>query len=180
MSEEMKSVPTQEAQDNVAQNEQSSSSDSALLQEVMKYKSQRNEYRDQLAARDAKDKKVELKKLEEEGKFKEIITEQTSTIESMKSKLESQDVIVNNYKQQLITTLSSDKERQEYLATKPVDFLEELTKEKLSLNSQSVSNPSESLGAVRMKVSNKPWGEMTDAERRDFYTLKANEQVKGI
>ena len=98
----------------------------------------------------------------------------------MKSKLESQDVIVNNYKQQLITTLSSDKERQEYLATKPVDFLEELTKEKLSLNSQSVSNPSESLGAVRMKVSNKPWGEMTDAERWDFYTLKANEQVKGI
>ena len=174
----MKSVPTQEAQDNVAQNEQSSSSDSALLQEVMKYKSQRNEYRDQLAARDAKDKKVELKKLEEEGKFKEIITEQTSTIESMKSKLESQDVIVNNYKQQLITTLSSDKERQEYLATKPVDFLEELSKEKalVTQNLPNVPNPQESLGAVRNALQNKNYADMTEAERRAWHeqTFKQN------
>ena len=39
MSEETKSVPTQEAQDTVAKNAQSPSSDDGLLQELMKYKS---------------------------------------------------------------------------------------------------------------------------------------------
>ena len=46
MSEETKSVPTQEAQYTVEKNDQSPSSDDGLLKELMKYKSQRNELRD--------------------------------------------------------------------------------------------------------------------------------------
>ena len=168
MSEEMKSVPTQEAQDNVAQNEQSSSSDSALLQEVMKYKSQRNELRDELDSYKAKEEKRRTAKLEEEGKHKEIITEQTSTIDQLKAKIESQETIVNNYKQNLINGLSSDNERQEYLSTKSVDFLEELTKEK-NLMQPTISNPKESLGAVRKTVSNKSFSDMTEAEKREWH-----------
>ena len=169
MSEEMKSVPTQEAQDNVAQNEQSSSSDSALLQEVMKYKSQRNEYRDQLAARDAKDKKVELKKLEEEGKYKELIAEQNKTIESLNGKIESQSLIVSNYKSELINSLTNNESRKEELATKSVDFLQELNKEKQLLQNSQTSNPNASLGQVRKTVPIKRYSEMSEAEKRAHF-----------
>ena len=169
MSEEMKSDTTQEAQETVAKNDQNTSSDDGLLQEVMKYKSQRNELRDELDSYKAKEEKRRTAKLEEEGKHKEIITEQTSTIDQLKAKIESQETIVNNYKQNLINGLSSDNERQEYLSTKSVDFLEELTKEKLAMRPEPVSNPKESLGAVRSKLLNKNYADMTDAERKAWH-----------
>ena len=123
MSEETKSVPTQDAQETVAKNDQNPSSDSGLMPELMKYKTQRNELRDELASYKAKEKKEELKKLEEEGRHQEIIKEQQSTIEELKSTVDSQFKIVDSYKQNLVNGLASDEERKAYLATKSVDFL---------------------------------------------------------
>ena len=82
--------------------------------------------------------------------------------------MESQAGIVNNYKQSLINGLTSDDERKEHYATKDVSFLEDLTKEK-KLMQPSISNPGESLGAVRKTVSNKSFSEMTESEKREWH-----------
>ena len=169
MSEETKSVPTQEAQDTVAKNDQSPSSDDGLLQEHMKYKSQRNELRDELASYKADEEKRRTKKLEEEGKYQEIITEQTSTIEQLQTQLDAQSNIVSTYKQNLVNGLATDDERKEYLSTKSVDFLEELTKEKLAMQPDPTANPKESLGAVRNVLNNKNYADMTQAERKKWH-----------
>ena len=169
MSEEMKSDPTQDAQENVAKNDQKTSSDSELLHEVMKYKAQRNELRKEVDSYKAKEEKQRTTKMEEEGRHKEIINEQTSTIDQLKQQLDNQSLIVNNYKENLVNGLTSDEERKKVLSTKSVDFLEELTKEKLAMKPESVKNPQETLGAVRSPVLNKNYADMNDAERKKWH-----------
>lgn len=169
MSEETKSVPTQDAQETVAKNDQNPSSDSGLMPELMKYKAQRNELREELASYKAKEEERRTKKLEEEGRHQEIIKEQQSTIEELKSTVDSQFKIVDSYKQNLVNGLASDEERKAYLATKSVDFLEELTKEKLAMRQDSTVNPKESLGAVRNVLNTKNYADMTEAERKKWH-----------
>jgi hypothetical protein len=169
MSEEMKSVPTQDVQETVAKNESASPSDANLMHELMKYKTQRNELRDEISSYKANEEKRRTKKLEEDGKYKELIAEQSSTIEQLNAKLKSQTGIVDNYKQQLVNSLASDDERKEYLSTKSVDFLEELTKEKNLMQPQTVSNPQESVGAVRSQLLNKNYADMSETERRAWH-----------
>ena len=107
------------------------------------------------------------KQVELLGKYKELLAEQSSTIDNLNAKLESQTGIVSNYKQNLINGLTSDEDRKEHLATKSVDFLEELNKEKALIQPETVSNPKESLGAVRKTVSNKSFSDMTEAEKTE-------------
>ena len=148
MSEEMKQDTAQENQSDMVENK-------ALEAE--------------LAKRDANDEKRRIKKLEEEGKYKELLAEQSSTIENLTAKVESQKDIVNNYKQSLINNLTDDEERKETLSTKSVDFLEELTKEKQAFVPETISNPKETLGAVRNPLQNKNYADMTEQERRAWH-----------
>ena len=171
MTEEMKQDTAQENQESAVKNEQASPSDAGLLQEVMAKKEKIKTLEAELAKRDADSEKRRTKKLEDEGKHKEIIAEQSSTIDNLNAKLESQTGIVNNYKQNLINGLASDDERKEYLSTKSVDFLEELTKEKNLMQPQTVSNPKESLGAVRSPLKNKDYENMTEVERRAWHEM---------
>ena len=169
MTEENVQDTAQESQSNVAENKPESPSNDGLLSEVMAKKEKIKTLEAELAKRDASDEKRRTKKLEDEGKHKELIAEQSSTIENLNAKLESQTGIVNNYKQNLVNGLASDDERKEYLSTKSVDFLEELTKEKATMQSQKVSNPGESLGAVRKSVSTKSFADMNESEKREWH-----------
>jgi hypothetical protein len=170
MTEEMTQDNVQETQENVVKNEQASPSDAGLLQEVMAKKEKIKALEAELSKRDADGEKRRTKKLEEDGKYKELISEQSSTIDNLNAKLESQSTIVSNYKQNLINGLTSENERKEYLSTKSVDFLEELTKEK-ALIQPNVSNPKESLGAVRNPLQNKNYADMNEKERRAFHEI---------
>ena len=167
MSEEMKQETAQESQGTTTNNSQESGSEPNYKQEMMKYKTQRNEEREEKALLIAEKEQRRTKKLEEDGKLKELIAEHSSTIETLNAKLESQTGIISNYTQGLVDGLTSDPERKEYLSTKSVDFLEELTKEKASLE-PPVVNPKESLGAVRQPVKNleKVW-DMSAEEKKD-------------
>ena len=177
MSEEMKSDTTKEAQDNVAQNNPESPSNDGLLSEVMAKKEKIKTLEAELSKRDASDEKRRVKKLEDEGKYKELLAEQSSTIDNLNAKLESQTGIVSNYKQNLINGLTSDEDRKEHLATKSVDFLEELNKEKALIQPETVSNPKESLGAVRSSLNNKSYSDMTEAERRAWHEQTFKQQI---
>ena len=169
MTEEQTQDNVQENPSNVVENKPESPSNDGLLSEVMAKKEKIKTLEAELAKRDADNEKRRTKKLEDEGKHKELIAEQSSTIETLNAKLESQTGIVNNYKQNLVNGLASDDERKEYLSTKSVDFLEELTKEKNLMQPQTVSNPGESLGAVRRTVSTKSFGDMNEAEKREWH-----------
>ena len=148
MTEENVQDTAQESQSNMAENKPESPSNDGLLSEVMAKKEKIRSLEAEISKFNADSEKRRIKKLEDEGKHKELIAEQSSTIDSLNAKLESQTGIVNNYKQNLVNGLASDDERKEYLSTKSVDFLEELTKEKNLMQPQTVSNPGESLGAV--------------------------------
>ena len=171
MTEEMKQDTAQGSPSNMSENKPESPSNDGLLSEVMAKKEKIKTLEAELAERDADNEKRRTKKLEDEGKHKEIIAEQSSTIDNLNAKLESQTGIVNNYKQNLINGLASDDERKEYLSTKSVDFLEELTKEKNLMQPQTVSNPGESLGAVRNPLKNKDYANMTEPERRAWHEM---------
>ena len=162
MSEEMKQETAQESQETTTNNSQESGSEPNYKQEMMKYKSQRNEEREENALLKAEKEERRTKKLEEDGKLKELLAEIKSENESLKP-------IVNRFKQTLVNGLASDDERKEYLSTKSVDFLEELTKEKKLMQPQTVSNPGESLGAVRKTVSTKSFADMNEAEKREWH-----------
>ena len=171
MTEENVQDTAQENPGNVVENKSESPSDNGLLSEVMAKKATIKEQATEIAELKAANEKRRTKKLEEDGKLKELIAEQTSTIDNLNVKLESQSTIVSNYKQNLVNGLASDDERKEYLSTKSVDFLEELTKEKNLMQPQTVSNPGESLGAVRNPLKNKDYENMTEAERRAWHEM---------
>jgi len=162
MTEENVQDTAQESQSNVAENKPESPSNDGLLSEVMAKKEKIKTLEAELAKRDAGDEKRRVTKLEEDGKLKELLAEIKSENESLKP-------IAGRYKQTLINDLTSDDERKEYLSTKSVDFLEELTKEIKLMQPQIVSNPGESLGAVRKTVSTKSFSDMTEAEKREWH-----------
>ena len=178
MSEEMKQETAQENPSNVVENKPESPSNDGLLSEVMAKKEKIKTLEAELAKRDADSEKRRVKKLEEEGKHKELIAEQSSTIDNLNAKLESQTGIVNNYKQNLVNGITSDPESREYLLTKSVDFLEELTKEKNLMQPQTVSNPKESLGAVRSQTNTKDWTEYEGDEAKRAYEQQYKHIIK--
>ena len=169
MLEEKTQDNVQENQETSVENKPESPSNDGLLQEVMSKKATIKERDARIAELEAAEEKRRVTKLEEQGKLKELLTEKDSAIDQLNVKLESQTKIVSTYKQNLVNGLTSDDERKEYLSTKSVDFLEELTKEKNLMQPQTVSNPGESLGAVRKTVSNKSFSDMTEAEKREWH-----------
>ena len=169
MSKDQVQDTAQENQEAPVENKPESPSNDGLLQEVMSKKATIKERDARIAELEAAEEKRRGTKLEEQGKLKELLTEKESTIDNLNSKLESKTGIVNNYKQDLVNGLASNDERKEYLSTKSVDFLEELTKEKAAMTPPAVANPKESLGAVRKVVSNKPYASMNEAERQEWH-----------
>ena len=169
MSEEMTQENVQDSQENTATNAQENNSDSGLLSEVMKYKAQKNEYKEELEAFKRKEKESVEAKMVEEGKLKELLSTKDATIKENQSVIESQSKIVDSYKQLLINSLTTDDQRKEHLNTKSVDFLVELAEEKAQIQPPQVSNPKESLGAVRKNLANKSYADMTETERRAWH-----------
>ena len=127
MTEEMKQETAQESPSNVVENKPESPSNDGLLSEVMAKKATIKEQAEEIAQLKAANENRRTKKLEEDGKLNELLAEFKSENESLKP-------IADRYKQTLVNGLASDDERKEYLSTKSVDFLEELTKEKILCN----------------------------------------------
>ena len=162
MTDEMTQDNVQESQETTAKTVTEDPSNSNTVRDMMKYKTQRNEAREELAKRDTSDEKRRITKLEEDGKLKELLAEIKLENESLKP-------IASRYKQTLVNGLTSDDERKEYLSTKSVDFLEELTKEKAAMTPPVVANPQESLGSVRKVASTKNYASMNEAERQEWH-----------
>jgi hypothetical protein len=167
MSEEMKPETAQESQETKANNNQESPSEPNYKQEMMKYKTQRNEEREKNTLLETAENERRQKKLADEGKLQELLAEKDASFSKLQTENESLKPIADRYKQTLVDGLATEDERKEYLLTKSVDFLEELTKEKASMQ-PAVSNPQESLGAVRSQsLTEGIINKMTPDEKRN-------------
>ena len=82
MSEDNVQATEQENQETQVENKPESPSNDGLLSEVMAKKEKIKTLEAELAKRDADNEKRRTKKLEDEGKHKEIIAEQSSTIDN--------------------------------------------------------------------------------------------------
>ena len=166
MTEELKQETAQESQSNVVENKPESPSGDGLLQEVMSKKATIKERDARIAELEAAENDRRQKKLADEGKLQELLAEKDASFSKLKTENESLIPIRDRYKQTLVDGLSTEDERKEYLLTKSVDFLEELTKEKASMQ-PPVSNPQESLGAVRSQpLTEGIINKMTPEEKR--------------
>ena len=168
MSEENVQDTVQESQETKASNNQESPSDPNYKQEMMKYKTQRNEAREEntLLKEDvkAKEEKGRQKKLAEEGKYKELDAEKTATIEKLMSENEYAKKIIAQQKIDIINSITSDDAKREELATKDIETLRFIQNE---IGNKVVNNPTESLGATRMPKGKFDITKMTAEEKRE-------------
>ena len=176
MSDERTQDNVQDSQETRANNNQESPSEPNYKQEMMKYKSQRNEEREKNASLEAEKEKGRQKTMEEQGQLKELVAELKAINNKQAVRIEQADKIETQLRVDIINSITSDDKKREELASKDIDTLRFIQNE---IGGKPVSNPQESLGAVRTATSSKPWADMNDAERRNHYTQKANEQAAG-
>ena len=165
MSEEMTQDNVQESQETKANNNQGLPSAPNYKQEMMKYKTQRNEEREKNTLLEAEKETGRQKKLEDDGNLKELIAELKTSNEKLLSENEVANKIIAQQKIDIINSITSDDAKREELATKDLDTLRFIKNE---IGNKTVNNPQESLGSVRSNpaIQGKDWTKMDKKERR--------------
>ena len=148
--------------------------DPGLLQEVMAKKATIKEQLTRIAELEAGEEKRRQKQLSDDGKKDELISELNSKVEKLEGEYTRLSKYEDDEQTNLIASIASDEGEVETLKKEKLSTLR-LLKNKLARESRQ-EIPS-TRGAVGTTVSSKPWGDMNDAERRAFYTQKANERI---
>ena len=175
MTEEMKQDTAQENPSNVVENKPESPSNDGLLQEVMSKKEKIKTLEAELAKRDANDEERRTKKLEDDGKLKELNAELKLTNEKQAVRLERADKIEAQLKSDIINSITSDDDKREELATKDLDTLRFIQNE---IGNKVVDNPQESLGSVRSQTNTKDWTEYEGDEAKRAYEQQYKHIIK--
>ena len=118
----------------------------------------------ELAKKNASEEKGRQKKLEEEGKYKELIAELQSKNEKQAVRIEKADKIETQLKIDIINSITSEDAKREELATKDIETLRFIQNE---IGNKVVNNPTESLGATRMPKGKFDITKMTAEEKRE-------------
>ena len=114
-----------------------------------------------------------VKQMKEQEKFQELSEELQKQLNTALPYKERWETHENNTRESLLSKLP--KADREGLANESLKTLEYIVNIKLN---ESATQPTQhKLGAARATLSNKPYGEMDDAERRAYYTQVANEQA---
>ena len=147
-------------------------------EEVKQSKSYRTRAQDAEGNLDKYNKKQESsrkKKLEEEGKLQQVIDEQDVLIVNLREKADYGIQLEKSQKQDLIEQLpEADRPDFEDL---PVNQLKKIIPKLVAAQTAKPEIPSIK-GSVNTLQLDKPWGDMSDAERRAFYAHKAQEHAK--
>jgi len=164
MTEENVQETAQDNQSNMVENKSESPSGDGLLQEVMSKKATIKEQAATIAELRAAEENRRTKKLEDDGKLEELITELKSVNKDQASKLERADKIEAQLKTDIINSITSDETKREELQTKDLETLRFIQTE---IGSKVVNNPTESLGATRVPKGKFDIAKMTDEEKRE-------------
>ena len=138
------------------------------------YRTRAQEAEGNLEKYNKKQESSRKKKLEEEGKLQQVIDEQDALIVNLREKAEYGIQLEKSQKQDLINQLPED-DRADF-EDLPVNQLKKIIPKLIAAQTAKPEIPSIK-GSVNTLSLDKPWGEMSDAERREFYTQRANEQA---
>ena len=111
-----------------------------------------------------------VKQLKEQEKYKELYEDATKKLEDAMPYKDKFIQAETSRREELLSQLP--KKDREGLSTESNKALEYIVQ---NLNQSTPSNPQNIPGSVRDIAPDKPWTEMNDAEKRAFYTKKANE-----
>ena len=168
MSEETKAVVSETVSEQPTQEAQTSSPDvGVLIAESKKYRSRAQDAEARIMEMEKKFKKAEESKLKEKEDFKTLYEKVSSENEANASKVEKWTKYEEIRRASLLENHSE--EDRESLSNLPLDTLEFVTNK----IKNSKPNAPEVIGRSKDILPNKNWKDMTDAEKRAYYTAKA-------
>ena len=171
MSEETKNVASETVSEQPTQETPASSPDvGALIAESKKYRTRAQDAEARIAEMEKKMAKAEEAKLKEKEDFKALYEKVSSENESLSSVAEKWTKYEETRRASLLE--KHPEGDRESLQGLPLDTLEFVTNK---INGVKVNAP-EVAGRTKKAVSNKPYSEMTDAEKREWH----NNAISGI
>jgi len=168
MSEENKAVASETVSEQPTQEASTSSPDvGVLIAESKKYRSRAQDAEARIAKMEKSMAKAEEAKLKEKEDFKTLYEKVSSENEANASKVEKW----TKYEETRRTSLLEQhpEEDRESLVNLPLGTLEFVTNK----IKNSKPNAPEVIGRSKDILPNKDWKDMTDAEKRSYYTAKA-------
>jgi hypothetical protein len=166
MSEETKTVASETVSEQPTQESPASSpDDGALVAESKKYRKRAQDAEARIAKMEKTMAKAEEIKLKEKEDFKSLYEKVSSENESLSSVAEKWTKYEETRRASLLE--SHPEEDRESLANLPLDTLEFVTN-KIN-NVQNKQNAKEVVGRTKNVVTNKPFSEMTEAEKRQWH-----------
>ena len=163
----------EKVQDNVQENlgleveNKTENADSGLLQELMKYKSQRNEEREKNALLLAEKDKARQKQLSEDGKKDELIAELNMGREEDKAELERLRKYEEGEKTTLIASIASDEAEAETLSKESLSTLR-LLKNKIA-TAKAVESPT-ARGSIGKQPPPEDWTTLSSKEGKERWS----------
>ena len=145
----------------VAQNEH--------IAESKKYRKRAQDAENKLAAVEKHIATQEEEKLKQKEDFKTLYENVSSKNEALSTKANKWDTYEENKRTSLLD-FHPDEDR-DRLSKLDIETLEYITNKIKPNNPETIGRPK-----VATPPTNKPWAEMSDVERRDFYTFKANKK----
>ena len=150
------------------------SADNGLLQEMMKYKSQRNEFRNKLAEIEAANEKTRQNKLSEDGKKDELIAELNSKVDHLSGEYNRLSKYEDDEKTNLIASIASDEAEAEELSKEGLSTLR-LLKNKIAAKTPEAPTARGSVGkqpppmdwtSIDPKEAKRNWSDILAAAQR--------------
>ena len=171
MSEETKNVASETVSEQPTQETPASSPDvGALIAESKKYRTRAQDAEARIAEMEKKMAKAEESKLKEKEDFKTLYEKVASENETLSSVADKWTKYEETRRASLLE--KHPEGDRESLQGLPLDTLEFVTNK---INGVKVNAP-EVAGRTKKAVSNKPYSEMTDAEKREWH----NNAISGI
>ena len=168
MSEENKAVASEPVSEQPTQESQTETPDvGALIAESKKYRSRAQDAEARIMEMEKKFKKAEESKMKEKEDFKTLYEKVSSENEANASKVEKWTKYEETRRASLLE--QHPEEDRESLVNLPLDTLEFVTNK----IKNSKPNAPEVIGRSKDILPNKNWKDMTDAEKRAYYTAKA-------
>ena len=173
MSEDKTQAMTEAASGSPAIETTQDSSSEQYIAESKKYRKRAQDAETRLAKLEKSLAKAEESKLKEKEEFKTLYEQASSKVEGLTANAEKWGKYEEAKRASLLE--SHPEEDREQLSNLDLETLEYVTNK----ITDTKPNAPEVIGRSKNPEINKPWKDMTDAERRAFYTYKANKGAGG-
>jgi len=174
MSEDKTQAATETVSESPATETTQSGSNEQYIAESKKYRKRAQDAESRLAKLERKLSKAEEAKLKETENYKALYDKEFSKNEGLAAKAEKWANYEEGRREELI--VKHPEGERDYLSTLDLKTLEYVTN-KINNNAKP-NNAPEIVGASKNNVPEKSWSDMTDEEKRAYYTYRANQSKR--